>query len=256
MSIRLSSRCMALAAIGLLCGCHGADEAVKSQLDELRREVARIQEANERLNQRVTSMELAAAAANNSAEPSRRARSDERPALEVVRLTPDSADGREVEASAPPAEPPDDGTRTVIQAEGDRTPTVRQVVRNEGQDKAAERAKQAYERAMRLVKDKKYDAALEALAGFLVRFPSDARADNAMYWRGECYYAKRDFVRAAEQFEGLLARFPDGNKAPDAMLKLGLSQKNLGQSAKAQETFARLRKQFPYSESAKKIPTE
>ncbi|HEY8088897.1 MAG TPA: tetratricopeptide repeat protein, partial [Polyangiaceae bacterium] len=85
-------------------------------------------------------------------------------------------------------------------------------------------AKPAYEAALALVGARQYDRALDALAAFLVKYPDHPYADNAMYWRGECYFAKGDFLHAAEQFEGTVTRFPAGNKAPDALLKLGMSQ--------------------------------
>ena len=89
-------------------------------------------------------------------------------------------------------------------------------------------AKRSYESALALVRSKQYDKALDALTAFLVRYPDHPFAENATYWRGECFYAKGEYARAAEQFEGVMARFPYGNKAADALLKLGLSQQRLG----------------------------
>ncbi|HEX4445443.1 MAG TPA: tetratricopeptide repeat protein, partial [Polyangiaceae bacterium] len=89
----------------------------------------------------------------------------------------------------------------------------------------------AYDAAMQLVNAHQYDRALDALAAFLVRWPDHPYADNAMYWRGECYFAKGDYRRAADQFEGTVARFPAGAKAPDALLKLGMSEQKLGDPA-------------------------
>ena len=56
-----------------------------------------------------------------------------------------------------------------------------------------------------------------------------------MYWRGECYFAKGDYLHAAEQFEGAVARFPAGQQGPDALLKLGMCEQKLGNPAKAKE---------------------
>jgi tol-pal system protein YbgF len=117
-----------------------------------------------------------------------------------------------------------------------------------------EEAKHSYDAALSLVNAKRYPEALEALAGFLVHWPDHPNADNAMYWRGECYFAQGDFSNAASEFEGLLARFPLGNKAPDALLKLGLSAQKLGDPALARQRFDRLRREFPHSDAAKRIP--
>jgi tol-pal system protein YbgF len=117
-----------------------------------------------------------------------------------------------------------------------------------------EGAHRAYDAALALVNAHQFDKALDAFAGFLVKWPDHPNADNAMYWRGECYYAKGEFLRAAEEFEGTLARFPLGNKVPDALLKLGICQQKLGNPAKAKTYFERLLRDFPRSEAARRIP--
>jgi tol-pal system protein YbgF len=115
-------------------------------------------------------------------------------------------------------------------------------------------AKRTYDAALALVAAHRYDRALEELAAFLVKYPDHPYADNAMYWRGECYFAKGDYLRAAEQFEGAFTRFPAGNKAPDALLKLGMSHLKLGNPAKAKECFDRLAQTYPTSDAARRIP--
>jgi tol-pal system protein YbgF len=115
-------------------------------------------------------------------------------------------------------------------------------------------AKPAYDAAFALVRARQYDQALDAFASFLVRWPDHPYADNAMYWRGECYFAKGDYLHAAEQFEGTVSRFPAGAKAPDALLKQGISQQKLGNPIKAKECFDRLAQSYPQSEAAHHIP--
>jgi tol-pal system protein YbgF len=73
---------------------------------------------------------------------------------------------------------------------------------------------------------------VQALAGFqkfLARFPSHDYADNAQYWRGECYYDRKQYRAAAREFRRVVEQFPQGNKVPDAMLKLGFSQLAVGE---------------------------
>jgi tol-pal system protein YbgF len=115
-------------------------------------------------------------------------------------------------------------------------------------------AKPAYDAALALVTAHKYPEALDALAAFLVRWPDHPYADNAMYWRGECYFALGDYNRAAEQFDGVLNRFPAGNKAPDALLKLGMCAARAGDSARARDLFSRLARDYPQSAAARRIP--
>ena len=115
-------------------------------------------------------------------------------------------------------------------------------------------AKRAYDAAYALVSGHKYEQALDALAAFLLKWPDHPYANNAMYWRGECYFARGDYQRASEQFDGVLKRYPAGAKAPDALLKLGISQQKLGNTTKAKECFDRLAQQYPGTEAARHIP--
>jgi len=115
-------------------------------------------------------------------------------------------------------------------------------------------AKRAYDAALSLVTARQYDKALDSLAAFLVKWPDHPYADNAMYWRGECYFAQGDYVHASEQFEGVLSRFPAGNKVPDSLLKLGICRQKLGDPNGAREVFVRLTQQYPKSEAARRIP--
>ncbi len=115
-------------------------------------------------------------------------------------------------------------------------------------------AKRAYDAALVLVGSRQYPQALDALAAFLVKWPDHPYAENAMYWRGESYFARGEYARASDQFEGVLARFPSGNKAPDALLKLGMCHQKLAEPAKAKEAFDRLSQLYPQSEAARHIP--
>jgi tol-pal system protein YbgF len=144
----------------------------------------------------------------------------------------------------------DDSTTSFVDdGAGNRTP-----VPSGGSSALDPAARPAYEAAIALVSARQYDRALDALAAFLVKWPDHPYADNAMYWRGECYFAKGDYLRAAEQFEGVVTRFPAGNKAPDALLKLGITQQKLGNPLKAKEYFDRLAQAYPQSAAARRIP--
>jgi tol-pal system protein YbgF len=115
-------------------------------------------------------------------------------------------------------------------------------------------ARHAYDAASKLVSAKRYPEALAALSGFLSRWPDDPNVGNAIYARGECYFAQGNFTNAAQEFEGLVVRFPTGNRAPDALLKLALSEQRTDNAALAQQHFDRLRHDFPHSDAARRIP--
>lgn len=175
------------------------------------------------------------------------------------------------EDSAEPADPQDTTPRPTIRLFGSTRGGGRSTWRgDDGSDQTASdavtpsparakaldpEAKRAYDAAFSLVSARRFDEALDALAAFLVKWPDHPYANNAMYWRGECYFAGGDYQHAAEQFDGVLKRYPAGNKAPDALLKLGMSQQKLGNATRAKESFDRLAQQFPGTQAARHIPS-
>ena len=249
-----------------LIGC--ARTAEERQLDQLRNEIDRIQEARDRTDRSVLASDTAQPA---SAPPSSAAApgvpGPPKPAgPDVVRVGTGDGEGLaddsvDTEDSTPRPSIRVLGTPRSNARGGWRGQDVVEQVRPDDGAGASQprpsaldpEAKRAYDAALSLVNARQYDKALDALAAFLVRWPDHPYADNAMYWRGECYFARGEYARASEQFEGVVARFPLGNKAPDALLKLGVSQQKLGDPAKARESFQRLVQLYPHSEAARRM---
>jgi tol-pal system protein YbgF len=244
------------ASLCLLVGCTHQDPGDRT-VEKLRADIAKLEADRDRLDQRVEALETArqngreppaAPAPKASAAPH---------ALPVVHVGEAGA-----RASLPPShgEAPDLDTdsadlRPVVHASGSRGGAVRRGSKD-GNDAVAfsPEAKRDYDAALGLVRGQRHDKALQAFTAFLVRFPDHPNAENAMYWRGECFYATGAFARAVEEFEGLVARFPYGNKAADALLKLGLSHEKVGAKEQAQKTFAELKDRYPKSDAARQIP--
>ena len=278
---------MALASTG----CSRSGSAAERQMAELREEVTRVQADRDKFEQRVNALEIAASDRPKPApEPSITSQPTSPPGatpkLKVVHLSPGSgaAPAAQDEASGPapaplpPAneDPEDNSPRPTIRVTGSPSAgggsrnarrsgreQVEQTMPEEGGAPTPPRpsavdpeAKKAYDVALSQVSARKYAEGLESFAAFLVKWPDHPLADNAMYWRGECYFAQGEFARAAEQFEGLVARFPTGNKAPDALLKLGICQQKLGNPQKGKFYFEKLSREFPRSDAARRIPAE
>jgi len=119
---------------------------------------------------------------------------------------------------------------------------------------AGPEARAAYDAARNLMTQRKYREALDGFTAFLVKYPDHPMADNAMFWRGDCYFSLGDFPHAEQELSGALARFPQGIKAPDTLLKLGMTEEKLGQPDKARAYYDKLQKEFPKSEAARRIP--
>ncbi len=271
----------------LALGCARGESAEERQLAQLREGLHRVQADSDRFEHRLTSLEVFAAENEKAAPPARSVSAGpavKTPSLRVVHLSPDGTEHMQASgetASTLNGEDPDDtAPRPSIRvsgvpgARGKRGAALQRIeetIPDEAPNGGAAgppiqagaprpsaldpAAKHAYDAALALVNQKQFGPALESFAAFLVKWPDHPNADNATYWRGECYFAQGEYARAAEQFEGLITRFPLGNKVPDALLKLGMSQEKLGTAQKASQSFDRLRREFPRSEAVRRIPS-
>lgn len=242
-------------------GCARADTVADRHISKMREAIGEIQAEQDRENRRFASMDVAPA--DERANDARAPRGPARVAIGPLRSVPIG----HVDEPHEIDDPEESGTRPEIRLHGQPRP-VRSKTRDARVEAQEEpkgdapgpsvfdpEAKKSYEAALALVNDKQFDKALDALAGFLVRWPDHPYAENAMYWRGECYFARGELLRAAEQFEAVLSRF-NGNKAPDALLKLGMCHDRLGAPERAKDYWDRLRRDYPRSEAAKKIPAD
>ena len=157
--------------------------------------------------------------------------------------TPVREEARPAVAAAPPVDPAKLPNLGVVRL-GDRgiVAKPREVV---GGDPAAE-----YQAAHGLLMAGRHDEAAAALREFVRRHPAHDYADNAQYWLGETFYARKDYTRAAPEFQTVVVRWPSGNKAPDAMLKLGYCLLSLGDVAQGRGVLTKVAEHYPRTEAA------
>lgn len=105
--------------------------------------------------------------------------------------------------------------------------------------------RQAYQKAFDLLRQLRYEPAVEAFQGFLKQYPDGRYAQIAQYWLGEANYARRDFKAAIADYGKLLERYPHSPKVAEAMLKIGYSYYSLGQTQQAQQTLSELIRAHP-----------
>lgn len=106
-------------------------------------------------------------------------------------------------------------------------------------------AKDQYDYAFNLLRDRNFPAAEAALKTFLDQNAEGPLAANAMYWLGESHYARQDFRSAASVFVDSYTNFPNGSKASHSLLKLGMSLGALGKTKEACIAFQELSSKFP-----------
>lgn len=108
-----------------------------------------------------------------------------------------------------------------------------------------------YERAFNLLKEGRYDLAVEAFKAFVQTYPKGRYTDNAQYWLGEANYVQRNFKAALSEFEQVVNNFPDSPKRPDALLKMGYTYQALGDNDKARLSLNGVRMNYPDTTAAR-----
>ena len=108
-----------------------------------------------------------------------------------------------------------------------------------------------YQAALAHVAARRFDEALAGLTSFLHAHPQHPYADNAMYWRGEVLYMRRDYAAAERELAEMVRRFPHGNKVPDALLRLGFCRQRQGDLDGARTYFRRVRAEHPGTVAAR-----
>ncbi len=74
----------------------------------------------------------------------------------------------------------------------------------------------------------RYPLAISGFEEVIRSYPTSELADNAQYWIGECYLARRQFKEALQAFEAVLRKYPESNKLPESSFKKAQAFEGLG----------------------------
>lgn len=128
------------------------------------------------------------------------------------------------------------------------------------QKKEQERAKEkevpkvepndAFEKGRSAVKEKKYDAAIDSLSQYL-KYPKGKHTEEALYLRGEAYFAKDNHRKAILDFDALREKYPKSKSMPKATLKMAQSFDALGMKSDAKAFYQELLEKFPKTAEAR-----
>jgi tol-pal system protein YbgF len=102
-----------------------------------------------------------------------------------------------------------------------------------------------YRSAFQLVKDKKYDEAIDVFSAFLYLFPKSKYAANAQYWLSESIYALGDYVSSMINFAKVVEKYPNSSKIADAKLKIGYCYYSIKKWKEARFIFSNIMKDYP-----------
>ena len=110
--------------------------------------------------------------------------------------------------------------------------------------------KSLYDYALGLYNQKKFTESKDKFTEFLSRFPGDALAANAQYWKGETHYSLKDYRAALDAFLAVPSGYPQSNKVPDALLKAAYSHNLLGERGEAISMLTGIVRTYPDSKAA------
>lgn len=95
-----------------------------------------------------------------------------------------------------------------------------------------------------------YEAAEMGFKDFLQFCGKSDLADNAQYWIGEIYYARKKYDSAAGEFNQLVSNYPNSEKAPTAYYKIGRCFEETGKESQAREYYQKVVDQYPSTPEA------
>ncbi len=107
-----------------------------------------------------------------------------------------------------------------------------------------------YEFAVGQVKGGSPKKGRETLAAFVAQHPDHKLVPNALYWKGESYYAEKDYENAILSFQDVVDKYPAGDKASDAVLKQGISFLALDDKKNARILLDRVVSKYPRTPAA------
>jgi tol-pal system protein YbgF len=110
----------------------------------------------------------------------------------------------------------------------------------------------AYKAARAKWSSSDWAACVDHLGEFLQTYPSSVYADDAAYWRADCYFHQGEYKKAILRFDDVVQRYPNGNKAADALYREGESLVRMGPgfNKAARKAFERVRTEYPDSDRA------
>ena len=106
-------------------------------------------------------------------------------------------------------------------------------------------AESDYQQAFELLKQSRYEDAIQSFQAFLEKYPVSDYSDNAQYWLGEAYYVMRRFEQALQEYNTLVENFPQSQKYTHALLKIGYSYHELGLIDDARKYLQSLIRNYP-----------
>ena len=229
---------IALAVLAWGCATRGSVRNIRSELADLRNEIALLRQADEQMSRETASalgeITTLEARVKDLTTIVNRTTADVSRITTRLGETDESLKRIQTEIPAKPA------------AAAPPAP-VERPAREAGRPAQPE---SAYGTALSTFRAREHGQAVLEFLDFIGKFPKHPLAANAQYWIGEAYYSQRDYRQALVEFQKVL-EYPSANgKVPDALLKMGLCYTNLREPGRANDMWTRVVGEFPSSDAA------
>jgi len=107
-----------------------------------------------------------------------------------------------------------------------------------------------FEKGRNAFKEKKYDEAIEGLSQYL-KFPKGKFTEEALFLRGESFYAKEQYKKAILDYSTLQEKYPKSKSLPKSLLKIAHSFESLGMNSDAKAFYQEILDKHPKAPEAK-----
>ena len=109
-----------------------------------------------------------------------------------------------------------------------------------------------FQKAYRAYSNKDFTVALEMFSRFVKENPDHEYADNAMYWKGECFFGQGKMLKAIGEYERLLRRYPRSDKTASTLYRIGFVYDKLHDRQRAGEYYFKVVEMYPGTQAARK----
>ena len=228
-------------------------QSLRGQVEALTHQIQQLQ-AQQRsqysdLDKRLTQQQRAPATVkeNITASQKQAANKTKLPSAASVATEP----AEDPDEMALPASPQVAKQDTPAKTETTKTEAVTSEEKPSSQQPDVAEEQQIYQTAYSLIKEKKYNDAIDALQKMLTKYPSGQFAANAHYWLGELYGLLGRNEQSLIEFNAVVRDYPDSPRISDAQLKLGLIYAAQFQWNEAKLAFRKTINRYPGSASSR-----
>ena len=158
-------------------------------------------------------------------------------------------------ASPPPAQPPPESTppsgeQVKPPSQMPRSEAAVIVLKKEEPWLQSGTVNETYRKGLEQYRAGQCEQAITTFRQFIRADAASDLADNAQFWIGECYYARKDYNRAIIELNEVFTKYPKGDRVPAGLLALATAFADSGDAIDAKLILQKLISDHSKSEEA------